>query len=73
MSELNNKEICNVDENMNPVVWKCKLRKIGDLGNIADVWEDHPLSSLAIIRCYPWTRGKTALIGDAAHAGFHGV
>lgn len=36
--------------------------------NIADAWEDHPLSSLAIIRCFPWTHGVTALIGDAAHA-----
>lgn len=36
--------------------------------NIADAWEDHPLSSLAIIRCYPWTIGKIALMGDAAHA-----
>jgi kynurenine 3-monooxygenase len=36
--------------------------------NIGDVWETHPLSSLAIIRCYPWTHGKTALMGDAAHA-----
>ncbi len=36
--------------------------------NIADVWEDHPLSSLAIVRCFPWTHGKTALMGDAAHA-----
>jgi len=36
--------------------------------NIADAWEDHPLSSLAIIRCYPWTHGKVALMGDAAHA-----
>lgn len=36
--------------------------------NVADVWEDHPLSSLAIIRCYPWTSGKAALMGDAAHA-----
>jgi kynurenine 3-monooxygenase len=35
---------------------------------IADAWEDHPLSSLAIVRCYPWTHGKTALMGDAAHA-----
>ena len=35
---------------------------------IGDQWEDHPLSSLAIIRCYPWTVGKTALMGDAAHA-----
>ncbi|MBN4072496.1 FAD-dependent monooxygenase [Crocinitomix catalasitica] len=31
-------------------------------------WKSHPLSSLAIIRCYPWTSGKVALIGDAAHA-----
>lgn len=36
--------------------------------NIADAWEDHPLSSLAIIRCFPWTHGKVALMGDAAHA-----
>lgn len=36
--------------------------------NIADVWEDHPLSSLGIMRSYPWHDGKTALIGDAAHA-----
>lgn len=36
--------------------------------NIADAWENHPLSALAIIRCYPWTHGKTALMGDAAHA-----
>ncbi|PCJ22400.1 MAG: kynurenine 3-monooxygenase [Flavobacteriales bacterium] len=36
--------------------------------NIANAWEDHPLSSLAIVRCYPWTHGKTALMGDAAHA-----
>lgn len=36
--------------------------------DIADKWEDHPLASLAMIRCYPWAHGKTALIGDAAHA-----
>jgi len=36
--------------------------------DIADKWEDHPLSSLAIVRCHPWTHGKFALIGDAAHA-----
>jgi kynurenine 3-monooxygenase len=35
---------------------------------IADAWEDNPLSSLAIIRCYPWSYGKVALMGDAAHA-----
>ncbi len=36
--------------------------------NIADVWGDHPLSSLAIMRSYPWHHGKTAMMGDAAHA-----
>ncbi len=35
---------------------------------IGDVWEDHPLSSLAIMRSYPWHHGKTAMMGDAAHA-----
>jgi kynurenine 3-monooxygenase len=36
--------------------------------NIAEVWHEHPLSSLAIIRCYPWTKDKLVLLGDAAHA-----
>ena len=36
--------------------------------DIADEWEKHPLSNLAIVRCYPWTSHKTALMGDAAHA-----
>lgn len=36
--------------------------------DVADAWDNHPLSSLVIIRCYPWTHGKTALMGDAAHA-----
>lgn len=35
---------------------------------VGDAWEDHPLSSLAIIRCFPWTVGRAALMGDAAHA-----
>jgi kynurenine 3-monooxygenase len=35
---------------------------------LIDSWHTHPLSSLAIIRCFPWTHGKVALIGDAAHA-----
>lgn len=35
---------------------------------VGDAWEDHPLSSLAITRCYPWHHGKCALMGDAAHA-----
>ncbi len=36
--------------------------------DIADAWEDHPLSSLAIMRSYPWHFDKVALMGDAAHA-----
>lgn len=36
--------------------------------NLLENWHAHPLSSLAIIRCYPWTNKTTALIGDAAHA-----
>jgi kynurenine 3-monooxygenase len=36
--------------------------------DIADKWGNHPLSPLAIIRCYPWNIGKTVLMGDAAHA-----
>lgn len=38
------------------------------LPQVADEWDKHPLSSLAIIRCFPWTYGKFALMGDAAHA-----
>ena len=33
-----------------------------------DQWATNPVSSLATIRCQPWQRGKTLLIGDAAHA-----
>ena len=36
--------------------------------NLISNWHQHPLSSLAIVRCFPWTHGRTALIGDAAHA-----
>lgn len=31
-------------------------------------WQQNPTSSLATVRCFPWVRGKTFLIGDAAHA-----
>jgi len=32
-------------------------------------WQDNPIASLVIIRCYPWSRhGKVGLIGDASHA-----
>jgi len=36
--------------------------------DIAAQWGNHPLSPLAIIRCFPWAVGKVVLMGDAAHA-----
>ncbi len=36
--------------------------------NFDEDWTENPQSSLVIIRCYPWTWGKTALLGDASHA-----
>ena len=35
---------------------------------VGDAWGNHPLSSLVIMRSSPWHHGKTALIGDSAHA-----
>jgi kynurenine 3-monooxygenase len=31
-------------------------------------WANNPVSSLCTVRCAPWHRGRTLLIGDAAHA-----
>lgn len=31
-------------------------------------WKQNPDASMVIIRCYPWSRRRTALIGDASHA-----
>ena len=31
-------------------------------------WVANPTSSLCTVRCFPWVRGRTFLIGDAAHA-----
>lgn len=38
---------------------------IPDAGNL---FMTNPTSSLHIVKCYPWVRNKTLLIGDAAHA-----
>lgn len=35
-------------------------------GLIQDFFEN-PTSGLATFRCYPWVKGKTALLGDSAH------
>ncbi|MCZ4408554.1 NAD(P)/FAD-dependent oxidoreductase [Cryomorphaceae bacterium 1068] len=31
-------------------------------------YKSHPLSDLVIIRCYPWVRENTCLMGDSSHA-----
>lgn len=36
--------------------------------NLVDIYNSNPTSSLCIIRCYPWVKNNTALIGDASHA-----
>lgn len=35
---------------------------------LAEDFASNPVSSLVTIRCWPWARGRTLLIGDAAHA-----
>lgn len=41
---------------------------IEHMPTLLEDFEHHPTSSLVTIRCYPWVIGRTALIGDAAHA-----
>ncbi len=36
--------------------------------NVADIFMNSPASSLVTVKCFPWTKNKTLLIGDAAHA-----
>ncbi len=31
-------------------------------------YKSHPLSDLVIIRCYPWLKNNTVILGDASHA-----
>lgn len=38
------------------------------LPNLTEEFFENPTSSLITVRCDPWVKGKTALIGDAAHA-----
>lgn len=38
------------------------------LPNLTKEFFENPTSSLITVRCDPWVKGKTALIGDAAHA-----
>lgn len=36
--------------------------------DLVNDYHSHPLSDLVIIRCYPWVRHTTCLMGDASHA-----
>ncbi len=36
--------------------------------NIVENYREHQLADLVIIRCYPWVRNNTAILGDASHA-----
>ena len=36
--------------------------------NLIENWHQNPLSSMSITRCFPWTVGKFALMGDSAHS-----
>lgn len=36
--------------------------------NLVSEFKKNPTGSLVTVRCYPWVRGNTLLIGDAAHA-----
>jgi len=36
--------------------------------SLLEDYNSNPTSSLVTIRCYPWVKNKTLLIGDAAHA-----
>jgi len=36
--------------------------------NLVEDYRSHPLSDLVIIRCFPWVKHKTTLMGDASHA-----
>ncbi len=38
------------------------------LPNLKEEFFENPTSSLITVRCSPWVKGNTALIGDAAHA-----
>ncbi len=36
--------------------------------NLVSEFKKNPTGSLVTVKCYPWVRGNTLLIGDAAHA-----
>ena len=41
---------------------------LGLFENLADEFAGNPVGNLMTVRVWPWTRGRLALLGDAAHA-----
>jgi kynurenine 3-monooxygenase len=41
---------------------------VGRIPNLIGDYFGRPVSSMLTIRCFPWVRGRVALLGDAAHA-----
>lgn len=41
---------------------------VGKIPNLVGDFFGRPVSSMLTVRCFPWVRGRVALIGDAAHA-----
>lgn len=41
---------------------------VAHMPSVVEDYNTNPVSSLVTIKCFPWIRNKTLLIGDAAHA-----
>lgn len=41
---------------------------VASMPELVNDFKTNPTSSLVTIKCYPWVRNKTVLLGDAAHA-----
>jgi kynurenine 3-monooxygenase len=41
---------------------------VGIMPDLIQDFDKNPTSSLVTIKCYPWVRNRTVLLGDAAHA-----
>ncbi len=41
---------------------------VGLMPDLPAQFREHPVGSLVTVHCWPWVRGRAALIGDAAHA-----
>lgn len=58
----------NTDEKVDDFFQKVFPDFYDMMPNLIENWHQNPLSSMSITRCFPWTMGKFALLGDSAHA-----